>query len=48
MFIIGGTLTSDIIDICHRNNLAGYLVAMYIEKVVYVIKKIGFGENFIS
>ena len=53
----GGRLISDIVDICDRNNIGGYLVTMDIEKafdslehkfIFALLKKLGFGRNFVS
>ena len=53
----GGRLISDIVNICDRNNIGGYLVTVDIEKVfdsldhkfiLVILKKIGFGKNFVS
>ena len=52
-----GRLTSDIIEVCEKQNIGGYLVTMDIEKafdsldhdfLVHVLNKFGFGSNFIS
>ena len=53
----GGRLISDIVDICDRNNIGGYLVTMDIEKafdslehkfIFALLKNLGFGRNFVS
>ena len=52
-----GRLISDIIEVCEKQNIRGYLVTMDIEKafdsldhdfLVNVLNKFGFGSNFIS
>ena len=52
-----GRLISDIIEVCEKQNIGGYLVTMDIEKafdsldhdfLVNVLNKFGFGSNFIS
>ena len=52
-----GRLISDIIEVCEKQNIGGYLVTMDIEKafdsldhdfLVHVLNKFGFGSNFIS
>ena len=52
-----GRLISDIIEVCGKKNIGGYLVTMDIEKafdsldhgfLVHVLNKFGFGSNFIS
>ena len=52
-----GRLISDIIDICDKQNINGYLVTMDIEKafdsldhtfLINVLSKFGFGNNYIS
>ena len=51
-----GRLISDVIEMCDILDISGYLVTMDIEKafdsldhdfLLFVLKKIGFGENFI-
>ena len=51
-----GRLTSDVIEMCYIHDIPGYLVTMDIEKafdsldhdfLLFVLKKFGFGENFI-
>ena len=53
----GGRLISDIVNICDRNNIGGFLVTIDIEKafdsldhkfILAVLKKPGFGKNFVS
>ena len=53
----GGRLISDIVNICDRNNIGGFLVTIDIEKAFYsldhkfiliVLKKFGFGKSFVS
>ena len=52
-----GRLISDIIEICEKENIPAYLVTMDLEKafdsldhdfLICVLKKIGFGDNFIT
>ena len=51
-----GMLISDVIEMCDILDISGYLVTMDIEKafdsldhdfLLFVLKKLGFGENFI-
>ena len=53
----GGRLISDIVNICDRNNIGGFLVIIDIEKafdsldhmfILAVLKRFGFGKNFVS
>ena len=53
----GGRLITDIVNICDRNNIGGFLVTIDIEKafdaldhkfIFAVLKKSGFGKNFVS
>ena len=53
----GGRLISDIVNICDRNKIGGFLVTIDIEKafdsldhkfILAVLKKPGFGKNFVS
>ena len=53
----GGRLISDIVNICDRNNIGGFLVTIDIEKgfdsldhifILAVLKRFGFGKNFVS
>ena len=53
----GGRLISDIVNIWDHNNIGGYLVTIDIEKafdsldhkfILAVLKKFGFGKNFVS
>ena len=52
-----GRLIPDIIEVCEKQNIGGYLVIMDIEKafdfldhdfLVTVLNKFGFGSNFVS
>ena len=56
-FIGGGRLISDIVKISDRNNIGGFLVTIDIGKafdslyhkfILTVLKKFGFGKNFVS
>ena len=53
----GVRLISDIVNICDRNNIGGFLVPIDIEKafdsldhkfILAILKKFGFGKNFVS
>ena len=54
---VGGRLISDIVNICGCNKTGGFLVTIDIEKafdsldhkfILTVLKKFGFGKNFVS